>query len=253
MVGSASIARIGITRKVFSPASGGFARYLEILSNPTTAPVTFVVEHESFLNSRDDTRLLVAPADTNNTYLVASEAFSCCNHPNVAEVMAGPNAAVPVATVQFRRSNSDITYQWNTITLSPGQTVIFMHFAVQHNPADNTGLEAQAAALANLSDPNALSGMTDAEKSAVVNFAIPASTGSLTQLIPSGSAPWDGPASGMGGGLSCNEALGFMFAGPANDCTLDFGQADIQSMLRESVPGAAAEDSAKSLRPGDLL
>ena len=181
LIGSASLGGINITRKVFSPVAGGFARYLEVLSNPTSAPVTLSVGQETFLQSFDDTRLLVNPADTGNTYLVASEAFSCCGHPNVAEVMGGPNAAVPVASVQFRSSNSDITYQWNTVSIPAGQTVIFMHFAVQRDPSDNTGLKAQAAALANLTDPNALSGMTDAERAQVVNFNVPKISGAISQ------------------------------------------------------------------------
>jgi plastocyanin len=156
------------------------------VTNPTSTPLTISVGQESFLRSFNDTRLLVNPADTGNTYYVASEAFSCCQNPNVAEVMAGPNAAVPVSTVQFRSSNSDISYQWNTVTIPAGQTVIFMHFALQHDPSDNAGLKAQAVALANLSDPNALVGMSDAEKSQVVNFSIPATTGSLFPATPDG-------------------------------------------------------------------
>jgi hypothetical protein len=186
VIGSAGIGGANITRKIFSPAAGGFARYLEIVTNPTSTPLTISVGQESFLRSFNDTRLLVNPADTGNTYYVASEAFSCCQNPNVAEVMAGPNAAVPVSTVQFRSSNSDISYQWNTVTIPAGQTVIFMHFALQHDPSDNAGLKAQAVALANLSDPNALVGMSDAEKSQVVNFSIPATTGSLFPATPDG-------------------------------------------------------------------
>jgi hypothetical protein len=184
VIGPASVGGVNITRKVFSPATGGFARYLEVLSNPTGAPVTLSMGQETFLQSSNDTRLLVNPADTNNTYLVASEVFTCCSHPNVAEVMAGPGASVPVSAVQFRSSNSDITYQWNTVTIPAGQTVIFMHFTAQRDPSDNAGLKAQAAALANLTDPNALAGMSDAEKAAVVNFSVPKSTGAVFPLIP---------------------------------------------------------------------
>ena len=47
-----------------------------------------------------------------------------------------------------------------------------MHFAVQRDPADIAGAEAQAQALVNLTDPNALAGMTPAEKALVVNFKV---------------------------------------------------------------------------------
>ncbi len=48
-----------------------------------------------------------------------------------------------------------------------------MHFAVQHEPNDEAGAQTQAEALVNLTDPNALSGMSADEKACVVNFAIP--------------------------------------------------------------------------------
>ena len=47
-----------------------------------------------------------------------------------------------------------------------------MHFAVQRDPSDAAGAQTQAQALVNLADPNALAGMTPAEKLQVVNFQI---------------------------------------------------------------------------------
>jgi hypothetical protein len=54
-----------------------------------------------------------------------------------------------------------------------------MHFAMQHDASDTTGAQSQAQALVNLTDPNALAGMTDTEKSEVVNFIVPASHSEL--------------------------------------------------------------------------
>jgi hypothetical protein len=56
--------------------------------------------------------------------------------------------------------------------VQPGQTVELMHFAVQRDPDDIGAAQSQAAALVNLSDPRALSGMTAAERARVVNFFI---------------------------------------------------------------------------------
>jgi hypothetical protein len=47
-----------------------------------------------------------------------------------------------------------------------------MHFAVQRESTDAAGAAAQAQALVNLTDPNALAGMTPVEKAQVVNFRI---------------------------------------------------------------------------------
>jgi hypothetical protein len=205
VIGPVNIGSISINRKVFSPPSGGFARYLEILSNPISAPVTIGVGQESFLASNDDTHIIVDPSLTNNTYYLASEAFSCCSHPNIAEVMAGPNAASPVNLIEFSRSNSDVLYQWTPVTIPAGQTVIFMHFAIQRDPSDNAGLQTQAAGLANLTDPNALSGMTTAELSEVVNFVIPSTSELLPINLPLLSLDFPAPAFRN---LSCHQELG---------------------------------------------
>jgi hypothetical protein len=75
--------------------------------------------------------------------------------------------------VQFIQTNDEVFYRWDNISIPAGQTVILMHFGVQRPPSDLVGTKAQAAALVNLTDPNALSGMTSAEKAAVANFIIP--------------------------------------------------------------------------------
>ena len=78
-----------------------------------------------------------------------------------------------VPTVQFIPTNDNVFYRWDNITVPAGQTVILMHFAVQRPPSDLTGTKSQAMSLVNLTDPNALTGMSAAEKAAVANFIIP--------------------------------------------------------------------------------
>lgn len=250
--GPSNIAGIDITRKVFSPVAGGFARYLEILSNSSTAPVTLTVGQETFLESSNDTELLVSPQDTGNTYLVASEALSCCDNSNVAEVFAGAGATVPVANVLLRSSNSDIMYLWNNVTIAPGQTVIFMHFAVQHDPNDNPGLEAQAAALANLTDPNALFGMTDAEKAAVVNFSIPSGTSALPQSMGNNSLLSSAATPGASGLSSCDADFGFAAMQFISDCIPGPPAPALNGMAGEMGP-VTGDDSGRVVRSGGDL
>lgn len=59
------------------------------------------------------------------------------------------------------------------MTVPAGQTVMLMHFAIQRDSTDTTGATAQAITLANLSDSDALTGMTLVEKAQVLNFNIP--------------------------------------------------------------------------------
>ncbi len=161
-----------VTRKIYSPAGGGFARYLEILKNPTAVPVTTSVMISGNLGSDSNTRIVVPPSNTSFTYAITDQSGFCCD-PLLGHVFSGATPRAPISAVQFTNNNDNIFYRWDNITIQPGQTVIFMHFAVQRDLTDLTGTQAQAGSLANLTDPNALTGMSISEKAAVLNFNIP--------------------------------------------------------------------------------
>src|SRR5262249_1320190 len=110
---------------------------------------------------------------------------SCCNRPNTAEVLAGANVAVPINSVQLTDRGTTLRYRWNPITIQPGQTMNFLHYSVQHDPADNAGLQDEAQRLVNLTDPDALAGLTAQEQAAVVNFNIAGTpvTSSTAQVV----------------------------------------------------------------------
>ena len=157
-----------MTRKVYVPAGGGFARYLEIIRNHTDRPLTYFFEMKGWTGFFDDTRVGIGPAQTANTYVVLTDATGA--RPTIAEVLAGPEAAAPVTATNFQQ-RTDFSYGWK-VTVQPGQTVALMHFAIQREPADAAGAQAQAEALATLSDPRALEGMSAEERAQVVNFRI---------------------------------------------------------------------------------
>jgi hypothetical protein len=165
--GPAGVSGLTVTRKVYSPAGGGFTRYLEILSNPTQQPVPVIPAIQSFLNTQGGITVLVSPSDTGNTYAVTGTG-ACCT-PLLGAVFAGPGAAVPAGDLQFPNQQRSVSYDWN-MTVPPGATVTLMHFEIQRDPNDLVGVQAQAQALVNLTDPDEFTGMTDAEKAQVVNF-----------------------------------------------------------------------------------
>jgi hypothetical protein len=171
-LGYVNLNGLQVTRKIYSPASGGFTRYLEVLTNPGSTPVTTTVQVSGNLGSDNSTRIVVAPADTNFTYAVTDQSGICCD-PLLAHVFSGTTPRLPVTALQFIPGDDDISYRWDNVTIQPGQTVIFMHFAVQRDPADLQGTRAQAGSLSDLSDPNAVAAMSASEKAAVVNFNIP--------------------------------------------------------------------------------
>src|SRR5215471_18141364 len=187
VIGPAQIAGVSVTRKAFVPASGNFARFLEVLSNPGTSPITVSVGQETFFEAFNGLNFLVTPQQTNNTYFIADVSNAqCCNFANAAEIFAGPNAPTPLSSFNFFRGNEDIVWHWSQITIQPGQTAIFMHFSVQHDPADPDGMQAQAQALVNLTDPDSLTGLSPQEQAEIVNFNIvgnPSSTATVVVTV----------------------------------------------------------------------
>jgi hypothetical protein len=171
VLGPVLVHNLQVTRKIYSPAVGGFARYLEEIQNPGAAPVVVSLAITGNLGSDNNTRIVVSPAQTNFTYAVTDQNGICCD-PLLAHVFGGASSTL-VPTVQFNQTNDNVFYRWDNISIPAGQTVILMHFAVQRPPSDLVGTKAQATGLVNLTDPNAVSEMTAAEKAAVANFVIP--------------------------------------------------------------------------------
>jgi len=84
------------------------------------------------------------------------------------------SSAQPADTVvSLAASPAGIVTVPANVTVPAGQTVILMHFGVQRDVTDDAGAVAQAQALVNLTDPNALTGMSAAEQSEVINFVVP--------------------------------------------------------------------------------
>lgn len=171
VVGQTGLDNLYITRKIYSPAEGRFARFLEVLTNPTNADINVNVRIEHNLSSDSRTRVVVSPSSTGNHYAVTDNSFGS-EKPALADVFGGPGAAVPINAAYFINGYRYAYYNWN-VTIPAGQTRIIMHYAVQRPPSDTAGARAQAEALVNLSDAKALEGMTAGERAQVVNFNIP--------------------------------------------------------------------------------
>jgi hypothetical protein len=172
--GPIPISGVSATRKVFVPSAGGFARYLDTVTNPTNAPVTLDVQIESRFGGA--VHLVVDPVATGNTYAVtladaSLQALSTIVRPALAHVFGGAGATVPVSGVTFQQLLGTSAYRW-TVTIPAAGSVTLMHFVVQRDATTPMAADAQAQALANLTDPNALAGMTTEEKALVVNFKI---------------------------------------------------------------------------------
>jgi hypothetical protein len=158
------------------PATGQFARYLDTITNPTGTPITVDVQVDSALSGA--VHLVTDPVTTGTYALTLADPSRnptygyMVTRPVLGYVFGALGAPVQTSAVAFQQLLGSSYYRW-TVTIAPGQSMTFMHFAFGHDPADVLGANAVANGLVTLTDPNALAGMTAAEKALVVNFVIP--------------------------------------------------------------------------------
>jgi hypothetical protein len=169
-LGTTASAILHVARKIFVPSNGGFARYLETISNPTDVARTVTVQVRSNLGSDSSTRVVVAPADTGFRYFVTDQQAACCD-PALAHVIGGTGASIVPTTTGVINGNDDVATRWQ-VTIPAHGTAIVMHFAVQRAFTDAAGAQAEAELLSTLADPMALAGLTPEERLAIVNFVV---------------------------------------------------------------------------------
>jgi hypothetical protein len=157
---------IHVRRKIYVPETGGYVRYLEILTN--TQPTTqFVVVSLSGQFSRSWARQLFTPvADTNTTFGVLTDLWGGSQ----GYAFASPDAAQKPVWATLWSGLSYFEYVWG-VDIPAGQTKVIMHFGQQ----SENGPSAHDATMQfpALTRPGMLFGMSDAERAAVVNFTLP--------------------------------------------------------------------------------
>ncbi len=206
-----------VSRRVFVPVQGYFARYLEILSNPTASPITvdvgvssffrfvrnvqdgatFTDSPEIFGTSSGDNRLAAGGSSPDRWAIVDVQLPERSTlrtlYPTAAHVFDGEGGAraAGAATfdVDFGAQYGRLRTVWPGVTVPPGQTVALLHFGVQE-----TGFLAARAAAGRLVQlpPEALDGLTAEQIDAIANFAVPAGGGSALPPLPA----LDGTATG---------------------------------------------------------
>jgi hypothetical protein len=192
----APIDGLNVTRRVYTPSTGYFTRYLEVLSNPGTAPITVDVQvsggvaypypgtvnvttssGDAALSTADDT--IVQSAQPANYPYPYSQAA-------MGEAFQGPGATAQMSVATYVLPNStnnlyypQLTYRWNSITVPAGGEVAFLHFTTQQT---TPGQASASVARLDQLPPEGLTGISSTDLNAIVNFAIPA--GGVSQLQP---------------------------------------------------------------------
>ena len=182
-------ASVEVKRRVYVPASGRFARYLEVVRNIANEPRTIDVRIDGRFAASGTPQILVTPSTTLNQFAVTSGGSEL--NPVVAHVFSGQGGQAP--SVYFAEGDTFFSYVWS-VTLQPGQTSAFLHYSLQRPFDDGPGAAALAQALANLSDPEALVELDPRERGQIVNFVVPGGVtlpvGTISgQVLTAGGAP----------------------------------------------------------------
>jgi hypothetical protein len=165
---------VQVTRKVYSPAAGGFVRFIDTYTNPGNADVTVGVHVGGSIGYHAP--LLVDPASNNQTYAVL-------DNPAVANVFGGvggvPN---PAGTFRYEAYgwtdsfgvqnyyNASADYNW-TLTVPAGKSVSLMLYSAQ--AASGLVAQAIADALSTNAAPSMFDTIMPADKASIYNFVVP--------------------------------------------------------------------------------
>ncbi len=207
-----NVTGLNVTRKVFVPTTGYFARYLELLSNPTDQPITVDVEVASRLDGGRNpycsfrclrTHYLSATSSGDGVLDVSSAtpdrwaSFGAGYDPfvnsseaaSVGFVFDGEGGSVHVGSAVWDSLDPNLPpyefpllrYAWQSVTVPAGGTIGLMHFVSLQ--AHQGAATASAERLAQL-PPEALEGLSASEIAAIANFAVPASGTSEVAPLP---------------------------------------------------------------------
>jgi hypothetical protein len=165
-----------VTRKIFVPDVGGFARFHDRIANPTDAPVTVTIGVRSEVpgttaGERGIAGRVDPSLDTGGYALIG--AGSTGKYGESAYVYSGPAPKLLPSLVSFDFTRTDVArYEWR-LTLWPHQEVALLHFVLQRMPGDLAGLTERAESLSRLTDgAMALNGLTGSDVAAIVNYDI---------------------------------------------------------------------------------
>ncbi len=173
LIGPAASGSLTVSRKVFVPQNDGFARFLEIVENPTASPVSVRIQLLTNLGSDPCCTEMVATSNGDKVlgfgdrWVVTDDYSDGSSEPAVALSFTGPGARLQPFSAALIGDAVTVTYD---ITVQPFRRVILMHFASQ--------ALRQATAVATAGDLDALrgaarAGISPQEAQDIVNFAVP--------------------------------------------------------------------------------
>ncbi len=197
------LAGLNVVRKVYVPDSGYFARYLEILANPTAEEITVDVRAvsnfeghyasvQTIATSSGDDQIQANDTATPDRWAVLDDGRADdpflndpyeSNIPPVVMLWGGSQALENADQVELAGIGSQsFSVEWQQISVPPGERVALMHFVVPQAGREAARLSAER--LVQL-PPEAVAGLSLDEIAVVQNFTIPEDgSSSLLPLTP---------------------------------------------------------------------
>ena len=181
---AALLSGLRVSRKAFVPENGYFVRYVEVLENPTNAPITVNVAVRSLVSSffsELDTSSGDATVDSTDRWLSVSPP-GIDTSGSYAMISAGANALAPTLMLSSSGDTQTATATWTALQIPANQTIELVHFAAKQ--VNRAGAVASAQRLIQL-PPEALIGLTGDDTARIVNFTVPANLQSALPNLPS--------------------------------------------------------------------
>jgi len=176
VLGPTPLSGLDVTRKIFVPTDDSFARFLEILENPTGSAIAVEVFLDTNLGSDDSTDMVATSSgdlifNTLDDWIITDDDDNGGDDPTMVHAMSCPGATLNPSILfaeALPGANGDdsIEYTYNVNVPANGR-VIIMHFASQNQ--NQAVAAASALHLVNLQG-STLSGMSSGELADVVNY-----------------------------------------------------------------------------------
>jgi hypothetical protein len=177
-VGPSLYGDVRVTRRVFVPASGDYARILDVLENPTDTDILLPYRLDRDFYSPAGGDFVVYAKSTPGPDVTVADAYVVASVPGgrvAAVVLGGTSRPTPPDELSWGSHSGGIGIieRWTTpIRVPANGRAILMQFFVQRLPGEEAAAALQAQMLTN-PPAEALAGLTAQDKADLVNFVVP--------------------------------------------------------------------------------
>ncbi len=172
-LGPAPMGGLQVLRRIYIPEDGQYARFIEVLNNPTGEAIEVEVGLRGNLGSDLSTQLIDESSgdgvvDESDDWFVTDDFSLDGGDPTVLHFFSDDRAAVQPTEVSMPVPDDDFSFTF-PVVVPAGETIYVMHFAAQHDvPAD---VPDNLAIIAALGD-DVLAGLRNDERPRVVNLRV---------------------------------------------------------------------------------